>query len=571
MYSCYFPLFSIHSVQNRTVPLSNYFPLLYSPPYLSNSIFFPALLFSKLPQPILRPSRNRRYLDPCRAPTILLGTLPSEKQGASALSFSPDGTLLAVATCMERGAGFGEGFPIRIFAVGPDVPDIYCGRLLASLEGHTGLVYSLQWSPDGTHLVSAAADGSVYLWQLPRAKNGWMIRTTSRPIARLAHMPLTYVYSAKFVPFALQYIVTASYFGGVRLWHIPDSCFEHGAQRRPIGATYPLSIDASVHDVPIATCLGSLQSEIHSLGETFHDYTRQMNQTGGHLGRSLLGATGNFLWFPNPEHEDGVSFTARDVHRPVNPTSQPYVNCIEFDTACYEDGGTRCLVAGDSHGQIQVWICPDPNVDLDDGIGFSETRAKYQKSTWNNRNGETVIPMDGSNPPNTHLDTLELTPDSFLCHKACLIAEDSPILDIRARPALGCKGHPQILLLIQGQPLLLLDLETFGLLRHFTISPPLSTRVGATWSPDGMYLACGHQDGVLRMWNGHDSSAIPVLVNARKEKHQELQKRAMGKAQQSDGAPVGYPISLLQVAWNDQAHQVAVVGFGSGYPVLVVS
>lgn len=535
-----------------------------------------SLLFSKLPQPALRPSRNRRYMDPCRVPTILLGTLPTEKQGASAISFSPDGTLLAVAACMERGAGIGEGFPIRIFAVGPDVPDVYCGRLLAALEGHTGLVYSLQWSPDSTYLLSAAADGTTYLWHLPRTRNGWMIRTTSRPVSRLAHIPLTYVYSAKFVPFALQYIVTASYFGGVRLWHIPDSCFEHPPQQRhSIGVTYPLSIDASVHDVPLATCLGTLESEINALGETYHGYAEHMRETGGHLGRSLLGATGNFLWFPTPEHEDSVSFTARSggAHDALaNPSQAPYINCIEFDTACYDDGGTRCLVAGDSHGQIQVWICPDPNVDFDDGVGFSETRARYHRENVSIDKGDAIIQIDPDNSANDHTnDALELTPESFLCHKACLIAEDSPILDICARPALGCKGHPQVLLLIQGQPLLLFDLETFALLRHFTVSPPPSTRVGATWSPDGVFIASGHQDGVLRMWNGHDGSPIPVQVNARKEKHQELQRRAMGRAHRSDGAPVGYPISLLQVAWNEQAHQVAVIGFGSGYPVLVVS
>ena len=44
---------------------------------------------------------------------------------------------------------------------GCDVPS---GRLAQTLQGHTELVYSLDYSPDGSRLVSTSTDQTVRLW-----------------------------------------------------------------------------------------------------------------------------------------------------------------------------------------------------------------------------------------------------------------------------------------------------------------------------------------------------------------------------------------------------------------------
>lgn len=66
------------------------------------------------------------------------------------LAFSPDGRLLAT------GGSFQNSF-VRLWSAGS-------GALLRTLEGHTGGVTSLSFSPDSKYLVSASYDGVVRLW-----------------------------------------------------------------------------------------------------------------------------------------------------------------------------------------------------------------------------------------------------------------------------------------------------------------------------------------------------------------------------------------------------------------------
>jgi WD40 repeat protein len=44
------------------------------------------------------------------------------------------------------------------------------GKLLATLQGHTGNVYSVAWSPDGKTLASAPDDRTVKLWDVAAGK-----------------------------------------------------------------------------------------------------------------------------------------------------------------------------------------------------------------------------------------------------------------------------------------------------------------------------------------------------------------------------------------------------------------
>jgi hypothetical protein len=80
------------------------------------------------------------------------------------MAFSPDGLLIAVAALL--GPERGGGAIIRVFELARS------GRELAALEGHGGIVYSLDWSPDGLYLLSASADGSAAVWAIPRMRMG---------------------------------------------------------------------------------------------------------------------------------------------------------------------------------------------------------------------------------------------------------------------------------------------------------------------------------------------------------------------------------------------------------------
>jgi WD40 repeat protein len=65
-----------------------------------------------------------------------------------AIALNPDKTVLAVAT---------PGYAIQLWNIGTK-------QLIASLEGHTGDITMLAWSPDGTCLASSSLDGTVWLW-----------------------------------------------------------------------------------------------------------------------------------------------------------------------------------------------------------------------------------------------------------------------------------------------------------------------------------------------------------------------------------------------------------------------
>ena len=67
------------------------------------------------------------------------------------LSYSPDGSLIA--------SGSSKDNSIKIW-------DLNSGKIIGKLEGHEGATTALQFSKDGTQLVSSSKDMHLFLWDV---------------------------------------------------------------------------------------------------------------------------------------------------------------------------------------------------------------------------------------------------------------------------------------------------------------------------------------------------------------------------------------------------------------------
>ena len=97
-----------------------------------------------------------------------VATLEGHEDGVSSVAFSPDGKILA--------SGVGDAFFPEFFPESSDnrvkLWDVASGEPIASLGGHTGEVWSVAFSPDGTMLASAGGtfDNTVKLWDVDSAE-----------------------------------------------------------------------------------------------------------------------------------------------------------------------------------------------------------------------------------------------------------------------------------------------------------------------------------------------------------------------------------------------------------------
>ena len=97
----------------------------------------------------------------------LLEIFTSFREGefTRSVAFTPDGTVLASA------GGNNEDFAIRLW-------DVASGQSIFKLDGHTGIVWGLAFSPDGQMLASVSSDATAKIWDW---RNGTLIQSLDFP------------------------------------------------------------------------------------------------------------------------------------------------------------------------------------------------------------------------------------------------------------------------------------------------------------------------------------------------------------------------------------------------------
>lgn len=384
------------------------------------------------------------------------------------VDWSPDGRMLATAT-----ADFGvrRRTPINVW-------DAQTGELLAELISHTREAHTVQWHPDGQHLLSAAYDNTAYLWDVqPELPTNQM---RDRLVLR-GHMDQVNVLA--WSPDSTQ-LATGTEDGSIRVWDVATGeMLETDFQADLFGIQ---ALDYSPDGRYLAAGGGENWVRIWGLTNDVRIYSASY-QHGPSLspGEGNIGGINTVGWSP-------------DSSMLASAADDGMVKLWKLDGAASDvstlrqDGGSVLSL---------YWSVDNARLFMD----------KYSPEIWDITTGKELPTLCGK----SNFLLLDVSRDEqylavsdhhgpyFLCdiYTGELLSLAAPILDwTPVYPvAVGPDRHEST---SNSQRLILFNPLTFNSITskrvaEFTVDGHIQT---AVWSPDGRSLAIGLEDGTVQLW-----------------------------------------------------------------------
>ncbi|KOR31682.1 hypothetical protein TI05_12075, partial [Achromatium sp. WMS3] len=259
---------------------------------------------------------------------ILRGQIGAGAEGKIyAMALSPDGRTLAVGGYLSN-----TDDPIRL-------QDLATGRILGLLRGHTNVVLSLAFSPDGRYLVSGQGgnDAHAIIWDVQKQR---LLHTLRGHTDR--------IYAVAFTPDG-QRVVTGSYDHDLRLWSATNGqLLAHMS-----GHTDKVFAVAVAPDGTIAS--GAYDHTIRLWDGRTGAFIKQLANQGTQVGSLSFSPDSRRL-------VSGVSSTPTHCHLWSVPDGRQLQRYNGHDNAviatAFAPNGRLVATAGGNQQQIDLW---DPN------------------------------------------------------------------------------------------------------------------------------------------------------------------------------------------------------------------